>query len=184
VSESDKIRELRSQLSAMSDLLEQEKIKQRLPKNMDFLQVTKSELRNLTDLSKKNQLSFEILMSFAQVMNKQNAIIMSYATMQTIIGKSRVTLSNAVKVLREDKWIQVVKIGTANAYVLNSAVFWTDKGFRKETATFTAQVVTTLDEQDKDLRKNQKIKLKRTPDLQVNEKMVQEPEQQDIETLT
>jgi len=134
-------------------------------KNLDFVQLNRSSLRNIGELINKNKLSVELLFMFAQVMDKQNSIIMSFKTMETIVNRGRNSLSKAIKVLKDDKWIQVVKIGTSNAYVLNSSVFWTDKGSNRYRAEFTAKVLTNLDEQNKDLRKNKDMKLKKIPTL-------------------
>ncbi|MES9320406.1 hypothetical protein ABEP90_12405, partial [Cutibacterium acnes] len=108
--------------------------------------------------------------------------------MQQILGKSRPTLDRAVRLLREDNWIQVVKVGTANAYVLNSAVFWTDRGDKRHMASFKAQIVTTLDEQDKDFRANPHVKLKHVPTLVSKDERVivgtdelPPPDQQDLD---
>ena len=170
--EQKEISRLRGQLAKMSDLLDAEKANQRLPKNMDFVQVSRAELRAIADLGAKSSLALDLLMVLAQSMNKQNAVMISFKAMQQILGKSRPTLDRAVRLLREDKWIQVVKVGTANAYVLNSAVFWTDRGDKRHMANFGAQIVTTLGEQDKDLRANPQVKLKRVPILDLKEERI------------
>ena len=170
--EQKEISRLRGQLAKMSDLLDAEKANRRLPKNMDFVQVSRAELRAIADLGAKSSLALDLLMVLAQSMNKQNAVMISFKAMQQILGKSRPTLDRAVRLLREDKWIQVVKVGTANAYVLNSAVFWTDRGDKRHMANFGAQIVTTLGEQDKDLRANPQVKLKRVPILDLKEERI------------
>lgn len=184
----EEISSLRRQLTQMSDLLEAERAAARLPKNMDFVQVTRSELRAISDLGEKNPIALSILMMLAQTMNKQNAVMMSYETMQSITGKPRRSLSRAVTVLKNDNWIQIIKVGTANAYLVNQGVFWTDKGDKKEQfANFTAQVITTLGEQEKDLRQCPEVKLKRVPMVEPSERMIlgndqlPPPDQQDLE---
>lgn len=184
----EEISRLRRQLAQMSDLLDAEKAAQRLPKNMDFVQVSRAELRAIADLGAKSSLALDLLMVLAQSMDKQNAVMISFKAMEQILGKSRPTLDRAVRLLREDKWIQVVKVGTANAYILNSAVFWTDRGDKRHMASFGAQIVTTLEEQDKDLRANPNVKLKRVPTLVSKEERIvlgtdklPPPDQQDLE---
>lgn len=186
--EQEEISRLRRQLAQMSDLLDAEKAAQRLPKNMDFIQVSRAELRAIADLGAKSALALDLLMVLAQSMDKQNAVMISFKAMQQILGKSRPTLDRAVRLLREDNWIQVVKVGTANAYVLNSAVFWTDRGDKRHMASFGAQIVTTLDEQEKDLRANPHVKLKRVPTLVGKDERVvvgtdelPPPDQQDLD---
>ncbi|HGU3571344.1 TPA: plasmid replication initiation protein [Escherichia coli O103:H2] len=186
--EQEEISRLRKQLAQMSDLLDAEKAAQRLPKNMDFVQVSRAELRAIADLGAKSSLALDLLMVLAQSMDKQNAVMISFKAMQQILGRSRPTLDRAVRLLREDNWIQVVKVGTANAYVLNKSVFWSDRGDKKHLASFSAQVVTTLAEQDKDLRANPHVKLKRVPTLVGKDERVvvgsdelPPPDQQDLE---
>ena len=186
--EQEEISRLRRQLAQMSDLLDAEKAAQRLPKNMDLVQVSRAELRAIADLGAKSSLALDLLMVLAQSMDKQNAVMISFKAMEQILGKSRPTLDRAVRLLREDKWIQVVKVGTANAYILNSAVFWTDRGDKRHMASFGAQIVTTLDEQDKDLRANPNVKLKRVPTLVSKEERIvigtdklPPPDQQDLD---
>lgn len=186
--EQEEISRLRRQLAQMSDLLDAEKAAQRLPKNMDFVQVSRAELRAIADLGAKSALALDLLMVLAQSMDKQNAVMISFKAMEQILGKSRPTLDRAVRLLREDKWIQVVKVGTANAYILNSAVFWTDRGDKRHMASFGAQIVTTLEEQDKDLRANPNVKLKRVPTLVSKEDRIvlgtdklPPPDQQDLD---
>lgn len=183
----EQIAKLRSQISAMSDMIKTMEAEQRIPKNMDFVQVTRSELRGIGELGEKNPLALKLLMMFAQTMNKQNAVMMSYQTMELLTKRSRSSLNRALSILKKDKWVEVIKIGTANAYVLNQAIFWTDRGDRKKMASFSAQIITTLEEQEKDLRNNPNIKLKRVPMVANHERLILNsedlppPDQKDLE---
>ena len=167
-SSTEEITRLRQQLSQMSDLLDAEKAAKRLPKNMDFVQVSRADMRAIAELGAKNSIALKLLMTFAQTMDRQNAVMISFKAMEEIMGKSRPTLDRAIRLLKEDNWLQVVKVGTANAYVLNSAVFWTDSNDKRSMTNFTARIVTTLNEQDMDLRKNRNVRLKRTPTIVPN----------------
>lgn len=171
--ESTELATLKRQVLAYKDLLERKEAEERQRKstNLDFVQVKKSELLAIAELGKKNEVALNLLMSFVQLMDKNNAIMISFKAMENITGKSRSTLDRAIKVLKDDKWIQVVKVGNANAYHLNAGVFWSthsDKKFGK----FQATVVTSFDEQEKDLRKNPDVKLKRTPQVFAKEKPI------------
>ena len=187
-SSTEEITRLRQQLSQMSDLLDAEKAAKRLPKNMDFVQVSRADMRAIAELGAKNSIALKLLMTFAQTMDRQNAVMISFKAMEEIMGKSRPTLDRAIRLLKEDNWLQVVKVGTANAYVLNSAVFWTDSNDKPSMTNFTARIVTTLNEQDMDLRKNRNVRLKRTPTIVPNgERVILDteplppPDQQDLD---
>ncbi|MES9155192.1 hypothetical protein ABEP41_11995, partial [Cutibacterium acnes] len=69
---------------------------------MDFVQVSRAELRAIADLGAKSALALDLLMVLAQSMDKQNAVMISFKAMQQILGKSRPTLDRAVRLLRED----------------------------------------------------------------------------------
>ncbi|PRW82918.1 hypothetical protein C7A10_32095, partial [Pseudomonas fluorescens] len=90
----------RAKLNQAVDLLEAAKAEKRLPKNMDFVQVSRSEMRAIAELGAKSSLSLEILMMLAQVMNKENAVMMSYETMESLTNKSKRQLSRAISLLK------------------------------------------------------------------------------------
>jgi CTP:phosphocholine cytidylyltransferase-like protein len=64
-----------------------------------------------------------------------------------ITGYGRTTLHNAIKLLEGERWVQVVKIGSANAYIVNSRAFWQDNGLKKRHASFHAEIIASESEQ-------------------------------------
>ena len=78
---------------------------------------------------------------------RQNALVCSYETISKITGLGRTTLYKAIKYLKNHNWIEVIKIGTANAYIINSRVFWQSYG-DKRLSVFHATIVASSDEQD------------------------------------
>lgn len=153
-------------------LLENKDIEERKKKNIDFVQLYKKELRQLRALVRLNPTAAQILFVFVEKMNKQNAIIMSFKTLEKITKKTRQTCSKAIKDLREAKFINVVKIGNANAYVVNSNVFWsTDNAIKEKFAIFTATVVASGSEQDEDFEDWSNVKLKQIPIIYPGEQL-------------
>ncbi len=117
--------------------------------NKDFVQLYKKELKQLRALTEKDPNALSILFILVEKMNKQNAIVVSQKALMQWTNKSRTTIHNAIKALEETKFIQIVKIGTSNAYVVNSTVFWQSDALAKErVATFSAQVVAIESEQE------------------------------------
>ena len=180
--------DLRKQISQLTDILEAERSEKRTKKNLDFVQVQRSEMRAIAELGSKSPLALDLLMIFAQSMNKQNAIMMSYKAMTHVTNRGDRQLRRAISVLKEDKWIQVIKVGTANAYVLNNAVFWTGHGDQKHLGTFSAQITTTFDEQNKDVRSSPNVELKRVPSIMgknerviLGEEDLPPPDQKDLD---
>lgn len=164
LSVTDQLHKALEEKRLLEEQIRQQKIEQAKNQNKDFVQLTRAEMRKISELSSKKggQSALNLLMLFAQNMNKQNAVMISFDMLEKVTGKSRATIDRSIKLLKQDQWIQVVKVGNANVYVLNSAVFWTDKA-DKRFASFSAQIVTTLDEQDADIRKNPEVKLRTVP---------------------
>lgn len=61
-------------------------------------------------------------MILAEKMNRQNAVVVSQKTLCQLVGKGRTSVYNAVKVLEDGRWLKTLKIGTANAYIVNERV--------------------------------------------------------------
>lgn len=142
----EKIKDLTRQLNQALDLIQRYKIEEDIRKNNNFVQVSRSSIADLRRLQVQDQFAAYLLFLFAEKMNKQNAVIMSVKTIMQITDKSRATVMRAIKRLRDERWIQVVKVSTANAYVLNNVVFWSDYAYRRY-ATFSATIVASQDEQ-------------------------------------
>ena len=141
-------------------------------KNLDFVQLYKKELRQLRGLVKLNPTAAQILLVFVEKMNKQNAVIMSFKTLEQITKKTRQTCSKAVKDLREANFINIIKVGNANAYVVNSNVFWsTDNQIKEKFAIFTATVVACGADQDDDFEDWSGVELKQIPIIYPGEQL-------------
>ena len=136
-------------------------------KNHNFVQLYRDQLLQLRKLTHKNKTALSVLLLLVEKMNKQNALIISQNTMMKILGKSRQTISKSINVLKKEKFIDIVKVGSANAYIINANVFWQNSQLMKDkTAIFTATVFAVGEEQEKKYFENWKgVKLKSLPIL-------------------
>lgn len=168
------IDELKAELRKYKDLnnnlldhIQEVEQENKVKKNLNFVQLYKQHLMDLRRLTNKDSNALTILLIMVEKMNKQNALVISQKNLEKITGKSRTTVHRAIKVLKEERFIDVIKIGTANAYVVNANVFWQDDHDRKtKFAIFDATVVASIDEQEKGYEENWKgIKLKSVPIL-------------------
>lgn len=148
-------------------------------KNHNFLQLTRSNIPDLLFLAKDSPIGFEIMGQMIIRMNRLNAIVISQETLATITGKNKRTIIRAIQYLKANNWIDVVNIGTANAYIVNSEVFW--MGPRDERhAAFPAQVIAAEKEQKTPVKN---VKLKHFPILYQNEQLTLIGEQNDQKDL-
>lgn len=120
--------------------------------NSDFVQLSKIYMDETVDLANRAPAAFTVLMTLVKQMNKVNSVMISNESLERICGISNSTVKRAIKILREQQWIDVLKVGTSNVYRVNSNVFWQDRADGKW-ASFQAQVVLNFDEQDETTKK-------------------------------
>jgi hypothetical protein len=120
--------------------------------NSDFVQLSKIYMDETVSLANHAPAAFTVLMTLVKQMNKANSVMISNESLERICGVSTSTIKRAIKILREQQWIDVLKVGTSNVYRVNSNVFWQDRADGKW-ASFQAQVVLNFDEQDETTKK-------------------------------
>jgi Fe2+ or Zn2+ uptake regulation protein len=158
------IARLRDEKNKALDLVEEVRKEQReLRPPADFVQLDRSTMRAIRELTTKSPTATKILMLMAEKMNKQNAIMITNKAIENITGASAPTITKSLALLKKEKWIKVMKVGTSNAYFVNSAVFWTSKVKNKKFAEFTANIVTSEDEQPSNFESWDEIKLRYMP---------------------
>lgn len=172
-------------MTEKSDLTPQQRDER---KNLNFVQFDRRVMRAHRELVRKSPLAAEILDIFIEHMGKNNAIVCSIKALEEITGKKRTAVSTAVGVLRNDSWVQVVKIGNSNAYVVNSAAFWSSWANGKAYSLFHASVLAAASEQDKTLEQLKNVELKRMPIMYGKDERVilgndelPPPDQQDLD---
>jgi hypothetical protein len=143
---------------------------QSVEKNYNFVQISRGYLKNWRALIRKNPLSAEILMFLIEKMGRTtNAVVCSYKTLTELTGYSRTSIANSLKILRDDNWIEAVKIGNATAYCVNERVAWQASRNQRNYAIFSATIVASESEQDNDFQKKSKEKLTYIPIIENNE---------------
>lgn len=151
----------------------------------DFVQVTRGYLKDMRELARRSQPAHQILWLLTERMNKTNAVVMSQATMAQILGYSPATIKRGVALLKDERWVQTVNIGTANGYIVNSKVLWRDRG-GKRYASFFAEVVVSESEQIRPIEDWDGVELRQMPILRPGERplvdnsKVPPPDQQEL----
>jgi DNA-binding transcriptional ArsR family regulator len=149
-------------------------------KNIDFVQVYTDTFKSFGDLTKKSPISAQILFFFIQNMAVQNnALSVSLTALSEILGYSKPTLIKAIKVLESDKYIEVIKQGTSNIYVINEKVAWRKARNQRQYAIFSATVVATSSENQKaidELNSGRTRKLRNVPRFHIEKPELPEPQ--------
>ena len=136
------------------DLREQEKREEearKREKNSPFgrwTQYNNEHTKEIMWLALKHPKAHAILLFLVDQMDNYNAVICSMQVLQEVLGIGRTTASNAIKVLKENGFIAVLKSGTSNVYAINDSVYWKSWSNKKQYSKFPANVVLALSEQD------------------------------------
>lgn len=143
---------------------EEEKQKQKERKKSpyrNFLQTNKEMYKQEDWLMRTSPAAYRLLRFITQNMDNYNALICSYAVFAETLGYSRQTISNAVRLLKEKKFISTAKTGTSNVYFINKELYWHSYGTNYARAEFGAKIIISADEQEKDEVAKIKEKAKR-----------------------
>jgi len=134
----------------------------------DFAMLTRGYIRDIRELSRRSPSAFQVFMLLTERMNKTNAIVISQSTLCQILNYGRTAIHNAIRLLESERWLQIVKIGTANGYVINSKVVWRDHS-GKRYASFYAEVVVSESDQGRPVEDWDNVELRHVPVLQAGE---------------
>lgn len=116
-------------------------------KNKDFIQIYRSHIDSLTMLAGENYTAYKLLQLLVKHMDGFNALCASNIVLMEVMGKvSRATITRAVKYLKDNGWICVLKSGTSNVYIVNPDVAWTSYGNQKNYCKFQANVLLSSSE--------------------------------------
>lgn len=153
------------------DLQDEDREKELAKKNPAFLQITKAYLPLQRQLTRREPAAGFLLSILCERMNRQNAVACSQKTLAKISNYSLPTVKRAIAVLEKEHWIQIIKIGKSNAYIINSKVFWqnTREG---RFAVFNATIVADEEEQSMTAEQWEGIELKHIPHLLPGEQAV------------
>lgn len=116
-------------------------------KNSNFVQLYRSEIKNLRTLMSKDANAAKLFLFLTEHMGKTNAIVCSYKVLEEAMNTSRSTVYRAVKTLKELNYLKVVKIGNANVYHLNSDVVWRSWNNGKKYAELSGKILIAESEQ-------------------------------------
>ena len=116
--------------------------------NGGFYMTSRSAEKNLRVLQKESPngaLVFSVLREHMKI--GTNAVTISSVTLAKILSKSLRTITRAIRYLTENNYVQIIKTGTSNTYIINERISFSGSvGQRK--AVFSATVVAHEAEQE------------------------------------
>jgi DNA-binding XRE family transcriptional regulator len=102
----------------------------------------------------ENSKAMGLWWELVNLMDNQNAVMVSQKTLSEFFGASRQTINSWTKWLEENSLIDIFKVGTANVYAVNAAIISDQLVTQKQHfALFNARVVAEKSEQTKKIQK-------------------------------
>lgn len=136
--------------------------------NAGFIQVSKVYIDEMNDLAQHAQSAHRVLWTLIKEMNKQNAVMISQDSLCKLTKLSPATIKRSVALLREQQWLEVLKMGTTNIYRVNSNVVWQDRADGRW-ASFNARVILNFDEQDSVTKATPSVKTRHIPFVEADD---------------
>lgn len=128
-------------------------------RNNDFIQFSRRNGAEWKRLILNHPVAGSIMVYLMNNMRRDNVIIVSSKTLEQELERSRTTISRAVSVLVEQRWVQIIRVGSARAFAVNERVAWRDKADKRKNAIFSATVIANRDEQvSKELNDDRPLK--------------------------
>lgn len=109
--------------------------------NKDFVMYYRNFLDEVTKMAGENYMAFKLFQFLCKNMDGGNALVISMNALSEIMNVSTKTIQRAVKYLKDNGWICVLKSGTSNVYIVNPDVAWTSYADQKSSCRFQASVV-------------------------------------------
>ena len=90
-------------------------------------------------LMSNHSFASSLLFFILEHMDNRNALACSYSVFEDYFGKSRSTVYRAIKLLEENGFLDVLKMGTSNVYVINENLAWSDSNDKKNLLNMTGK---------------------------------------------
>lgn len=131
-----------------------------LRKNHNFIQLYKDHMPELRWLMSNHGFANNLLFFILEHMDNRNALACSYTVFEDYFEKSRSTLYRSLKILEENGFIDVLKMGTSNVYLVNENLAWTDKNTNKKYSKYDGKILVSKKENKDYQYRNQFDRLK------------------------
>ena len=125
---------------------EEEKKQKEEEKNSNFVQLYRDNMPEIRWLMTKHAFASSLLFFILEHMDTKNALACSYAVFEDYFGKSRTTVYRAIKLLEENGFIDVLKMGTSNVYIVNHDIAWTSYNNTKKYTKYEGNILVSKKE--------------------------------------
>lgn len=132
------------------ELEKQEKEK----KNSNFVMIYREHMPEIRWLMKKSRYASNIFNFILEHMDYNNALMCSYQVFMDYFEISSETVRKSIKVLKENGFVDVLKSGTSNVYIVNQEIAWSSWDNQKKYCKFNGNIlISATENKDYEYRK-------------------------------
>jgi len=110
-------------------------------KNLNFIQLYRENMPELRWLMANHNFASSLLFFIIEHMDNKNALACSYSVFEDYFRKSKMTIYRGIKVLEENGFLSVLKMGTSNVYLVNEDLAWTNSNDKKKYAKYDGKIL-------------------------------------------
>ncbi|MEG0579029.1 MAG: replication/maintenance protein RepL [Niameybacter sp.] len=115
-------------------------------RNHNFVMMYRDHMPEVRWLMKKSGIASSMLNFIMEHMDNNNALCCSYQVFIDYFDISKDTVRRCIKLLKDNGFIDVLKSGTSNVYIVNEDVAWTSYGDEKKFCKFKGNILVSATE--------------------------------------
>lgn len=142
----DEFKRLQRLLEIQKDEEENQKQQEEKKKNYNFIQFYRDHMPELRWLMSNHQFASSLLFFIMEHMDNRNALACSYSVFEDYFEKHKTTIYRNLKILEENGFLSILKMGTSNLYVVNEDLAWTDSNDKKRFAKYDGKILVSKKE--------------------------------------
>ena len=115
-------------------------------RNSNFVQFYRDGMPEMRWLMTNHQFASSLLFFILEHMDNRNALACSYAVFEDYFERHKTTIYRNLKILEENGFIDILKMGSSNVYIVNNELAWTDKNSKKKFAKYDGKILVSRKE--------------------------------------
>lgn len=129
-------------------------------KDGNFVKIFRDHMPELRWLMGKSGVASKLLFFIIEQMDGYNALGASYQVFMDYLDVSKDTVRRAIKLLFDGGFIDILKSGTSNIYIVNQDIAWTSYGNQKKMCKFNGNMLVSAIENKDYFYRNQSDRFK------------------------
>lgn len=110
-------------------------------KNFNFVQIYRDHMPELRWLMTNHAFASSLLFFILEHMDNRNALACSYSVYEDYFKKHKTTIYRNLKILQDNGFIDIMKMGTSNVYLVNEDLAWTHYNTNKKYAKYDGKIL-------------------------------------------